>query len=308
MLDSTSKYFERYNALNQFLKDKFGVKVYKVSLHGFFSCPNRDGTKGLGGCIYCNPESNLPSRACNKPVKTQLLEGIDGVKKRHHADKFISYFQHYSNTYRDAKELRRLYLEALDHPDVVGLAVSTRPDCIDDGVLKLLEELNGKTYLWVELGLQSAHDGTLKFLNRHHTIADFTRAIGRLRASGILTCAHVILGLPGETRADMMDTIDFLVAEKIGGIKIHNLHVLKDTPLAKMYAEGAVKTLSLEDYACLVVDCLERLPKEVLIHRFNSHSPRWMTVAPEWSINKLGTMNAVHDELLRRDSWQGKGK
>lgn len=298
---------QRYNSLNQFLKNKFGTKVYKVSLFGGFTCPNRDGSKGLGGCIYCNPLSNLPLISSGESIKEQVAEGIGYVKKRHHgASKFISYFQHYSNTYGDISKLKKIYETAIDHTDIVGLAVSTRPDCLERGTLNLLNELNKRTFIWLEFGLQSAHDKTLKLLNRGHTVKEFEDAVKKAHELGIMTCAHIILGILGETHEDMIATIKFLTDLKVGGVKIHNLHILKDTKLSQMYEKGEIKPLSLQKYASLVVDCLERLPKETIIHRFNSHSPRNLTIAPLWSVNKLLTLNAVHEELIKRNTWQGK--
>ncbi len=306
----------RYNSLSTFLKERFGEKVFKVSLWGGMTCPNRDGSKGSGGCIYCNPLSNRPFVSAGRTVKEQLVEGIEYARKRHRANKLIAYFQHYSNTYGNIEELRRLYNDAICHPDIVGLAVSTRPDCLEPETWNLLEHLNARTFLWLELGLQSAKEETLKFLNRGHTVKDFTDAVDAAHRHGIKVCAHIILGLPGETRQDMLDTIKFLAEHKVWGVKIHNLHVLKDTPLEKMYNvaqdfspannKEKIKCLTLEEYASLVVDCLEHLPKDVVIHRFNSHSPRELTVAPLWSINKLATLNAVHNEISRRDTYQGK--
>lgn len=297
---------QRYRSINQFLKEKFGVRVFKISLNGGFSCPNRDGTKNSFGCIYCNPESNRPAASRGKNIKDQLVEGIEYARKRHHAGKFIPYFQHFSNTYADISVLKKLYHDAITHPDVVGLSISTRPDCISDETLKLLEDLGKKTFLWLELGLQSANDKTLNLLNRSHTVRDFCDAVNAAHGHGINTCAHIILGLPDETRVDMLHTIKTLNILKIGGIKIHNLHVLKNTVLAGMYARGEINMLTQKEYASLVVDCLEHLSPDVLIHRFNSHSPRNLTITPEWSVNKLGTLNAVHAELERRNTWQGK--
>lgn len=297
---------DRYRSLNNFLQQKFGAKVYKISLRGGFSCPNRDGTKGLGGCVYCNPDSIQPLVAKGKEIHEQVFEGISYMKKRHHAAKFISYFQHFSNTYSSITKLEKIYREAIDHPDVVGLAISTRPDCLDVDTLNLLEQLNKETFLWVEFGLQSSNNKTLELLNRGHTIEDFAQAVSECHVRKINTCAHIIFGLPYETRDNMMTTVDYCSNLKIDGIKIHNLHILKDTKLAEMYAEGKFKVLELAEYASLVVDALERLPQNVLIHRFNSHSPRNLTIAPLWSVNKLATMNAIHTELEKRNSWQGK--
>jgi len=302
MSDSISN---RYNSLGVFLRNKFGTKVYKVSLNGGFSCPNLDGTKSRDGCIYCNPKSNRPEMCAGRNIAEQVAEGIEYMRKRHHASKFIAYFQHHSNTYAPQERLERHYNDAISHNDIVGLAISTRPDCITSETVDVLRRFNKRTFLWLELGLQSANDGTLQLINRRHTVEDFKRAVAVAHSNDILTCAHIILGLPGETRSDMMATIDLLAETGIGGVKIHNLHVLKDTKLADMYRTGNIRILSLEEYAGLVVDSLERLPKDVLVHRFNGHSPRNLTIAPKWSINKLATLNAVHRELSERDTFQG---
>lgn len=297
----------RYNALNPFLKQKFGEKVYKITLHADVTCPNRDGTAGSGGCIYCNPSGSIPASFTGpqKGVRQQLEEGIDYIRKRHGANKFISYFQQHTNTYAPASRLAVWFSEAIDHPDIVGLAISTRPDCVSDEVTSLLSELNRNIFMWVELGLQSANDNTLKFLNRGHTVQDFMDAVGRLHEHNIAVCAHIILGLPGETDEDILNTTKLINVLKVEGVKIHNLHILKDTPLEKLHKEGKIKLLTLEEYAKKVVYALERLDPNILIHRFNSHAPRSLTVAPEWSINKMATFNAVEDELIRQDTRQG---
>ena len=297
---------EWYRSINTFLKEKFGERVYKISLGASFTCPNRDGTKSTGGCIFCNPESNHPGRSIEKPISEQLESGVQEVLKRHHSTKFIAYLQHYSNTYADSARLKKIYAESIAHKDIVGLAVSTRPDCLDDGALEALKEISQKTFLWVELGLQTANDATLQFLERHHTKEEFVDAARKLRAAKIMTCAHMILGLPNEKSEDVFKTVALLNDEQIDGVKIHNLHVLKNTRLEKLYNDGALKVLELDEYASLVVDCLERFSPQMLIHRFNSHSPRALTVAPLWSVNKLATLNAVHSELARRDTFQGK--
>jgi radical SAM protein (TIGR01212 family) len=296
----------KYNSLNLYLKQKFGAKVFKVSLNGNFSCPNRDGAKGTGGCIYCNPESNRPFISTGNTIREQLLEGIEYAKKRHRAAKFISYFQHYSNTYADLDTLKSLYNDAISDPDVVGLAISTRPDCLTDEILDLLKEMSRKTFLWLELGLQSANDATLKFLNRRHSVKEFADAAMVAAKNNIKICAHIILGLSGETRSDLSNTIELLNKLKIWGVKIHNLHVLKDTPLAEMFERGEIHILELQEYASMVVDCLELFDPKILIHRFNSHSPKNLTIAPEWSVNKLAILNAVHAQLLNRGTWQGR--
>lgn len=296
-----------YNSLNTFLKTTFGEKVYKITLDISATCPNRDGSLGSGGCIYCNPESSRPAVGDKKKeIKDQILDGIKYLKKRHHTEKFISYFQQNTNTYDDVATLRKYFYEAIGHPDIVGLAISTRPDCIPSEILDLLSEINKKTYLWVELGLQSADDKRLTFLRRGHTVQQFIDAVRQLHEQDIAVCAHVILGLPGEENKDIQDIANLINELAVEGIKIHNLHVLKDTPLEKLYNDGKITLPSQDEYAKKVVYLLERLAPSVLIHRFNSHAPRNLTVAPSWSVNKLATFNAIEKELKRQGTWQGK--
>lgn len=240
------------------------------------------------------------------PVRKQLEDGIEFVRKRHGSRRVISYLQNGSNTYLPATRLAPILESAVAHPSVVGLAVSTRPDCVEEGHVGILADLSRRTMLWVELGLQSAHDDTLIRINRGHDVSDFERAQADLSGTGIPVCAHVILGLPGETPEMMIDTARFLNKAGVWGVKIHNLHVLKDTRLAKEFREGEVHIPSLKEYARWVADFLEALSPEIVIHRLSSHSPRSLTLAPEWSINKLATLNAVHKEIARRDTWQGK--
>jgi radical SAM protein (TIGR01212 family) len=297
----------RYRAIGPYLRSIFGKKVFKVSIEIPVTCPNRDGTKGVGGCIFCNP---LSGRALvggdHLSVREQLLKGIDYIKKRHGAEAFISYFHQHTNTYGDAKVLGGYFYDALDHPEVVGLAISTRPDAISDDILHLLSDLNKKRFMWVELGLQTANNRMLEFLNRGHTVEEFEDAAARLHAYGIMTVAHVIIGLPGEREEDLLNTASLLNRLGVWGVKIHNLHILRDTPLEEMYKRGEIQVIGLEEYAERTVFFLEHLKGEIVIHRFNSHSPRHLTVAPAWSVNKLGTFNAVSALLEKKGSWQGK--
>lgn len=299
----------RYRALNTYLKSVFGEKVFKVSIDMGAACPTRDGSKGSGGCIFCNPAGmkavSETETGALPPISRQLIEGIEYIKSRHKARKFISYFHQHTNTYGAIPQLSSSFAEALDHPDVVGLAISTRPDCIPEEAVDLLSFFNKKTFMWVELGLQTANDDILKFLGRGHTVVDFSDAVIRLHERGISVCAHIMIGLPGETDDDIIKTIRLINSLKVEGIKIHNLHVLKNTPLEKMYNDGKIRLLSLDEYAKKVVLALKHLDPKVLVHRFNSHSPRHLTVAPEWSVNKLATFNAVEAELERQDARQG---
>jgi radical SAM protein (TIGR01212 family) len=298
----------RYRKLNTWLRETFGRKVYRVGLCGDFACPNRDGTLGVGGCIFCNPASSEPlGYGPGMPVREQLEKGTQYVRGRHGADRFIAFFSDYTTTYADVERLGAMVREAIAWPGMVGLAVSTRPDCLPPEVLDLLEAVSRETFLWVELGIQSAHDESLELLRRCHAVEDSRRAVAELRARNIVVSGHVILGLPGESADDMMATARFLADCGVQGAKIHNLHVVKETELAEMYRRGEVACLELDEYVDLAVRFLEQLPPSVVIQRVSGEAPRRLTVAPEWSINKLAVVNAVGRELVRRDTWQGKG-
>lgn len=297
----------RYKGFNEVLRERFGEKVYRVSLNTGFTCPNIDGTRAKGGCYFCNDDYLL----ANSFHKTQSLDeqwshGVDYVKRRHKAAKFLAYFQNGTNTHAPVEVMRPLFEKALTKEGVVGVAISTRPDCLGDDVLDLLSELNEKAYLWIELGLQSAQDHVLDKINRAHSVEEFTQAVEKLNARGIQTCAHMILGLPDETDEQALAGADYLNDLPVQGLKIHNLFVTKYTVLAKWFKEGKYDPMSLEHYAKLCVDYLEKLNPEMVIHRLNAHGPRELTVAPDWAVNKLATMNAIHKELLERDTWQGK--
>lgn len=296
----------RYNSLNEALKNRFGCKVFKVSLDSGLGCPNRDGTIGTSGCAFCSEDSYLTAVEYRKSIRETLEQGIEYVGRRHGAAKFISYFQSGTNTYGEVNKLRVIFETSIDHPDVVGLAIGTRPDCLTREHIALLKELSKKTMLWVELGLQSANDGTLKLINRGHTAGDFSDAVRLLKSENISAVAHVILGLPGESIDDMLKTAEVLNREDVDGVKIHNLHVLKGTQLEKLYNEGKIKIPDLETYAEWVASFLEHLKPSIIIHRVNGHAPRHLTVAPQWSVNKLAIFNAVERELERRNSYQGK--
>jgi len=239
-------------------------------------------------------------------VVEQLDFGVEYIRERHRANRFIAFFSDYTTTYADVSRLESMYREALEYPGVVGLAVSTRPDCLSREVLDLLETVAGRTFLWVEIGVQTAHDRSLRFLNRCHTVERTREAIAELRARKIAVSAHVILGLPGETVADMGETARFLGETGVHAVKIHNLHVVRDTPLADLYIRGEYEPLELDHYVEFAARFLERLPTSVIVQRVSGEAPRRLTVAPEWSVNKLAVMNAVERELEHRDTWQGK--
>jgi len=265
-----------------------------VALDAGLTCPNRDGSNGRGGCLYCNPDSLKPKDPMSvTDIRGQLEDGISRMRVRHTAKKFIAYFQSNTSTYAPVDVLENIYSAAIDHEDVVGLAVSTRPDCLDGEVLDLLEKINNEKGLWVELGLQSANDHTLKSMNRGHRASDFASAMRRCKKRNIPICAHVILGLPGEDEADMMKTMEFLSGFDIWGIKFHQLQIMRDTPLYERYKRGDIKTLGLEEYTWLVIRCLDALPPEVVVHRLCADTPDAFLVAPQWGLNKFMILERI---------------
>lgn len=297
----------RYRDLNGYLRETFGKKVYKVGLVGGFTCPNRDGAVGTGGCSFCNPLSSMPlNYAQGAGVTRQLHDGTSYIRRRHRADGFLAYFQDCTTTYGPPETLEALYREALAHPEVVGLCLCTRPDSLSRPVLELLEVLSNEHFVWVELGVQSGSDRTLGRMNRRHTAAAALRAFRELHRRGIRSGAHVILGYPGETREEALGTADLLNESGTLGVKIQNLHVVKDTPLQKSFLAGEFSPISLDVYASLVVDFLERLNPETVIMRLTGEAPLHLTVAPSWSVNKLAVLNRVRRELETRNTFQGR--
>ena len=299
----------RYNSIKPLLVSRFGERVYKVSLQSGFGCPNRDGTLGARGCSFCSDEALVPSTLTEvqgtQPVWEQLASGVAYIRERHGAKRVIAYFNEGSNTYAPAHTLACTLSEAISHPAVVGLAMSTRPDCVDEGNLPVLESVSRRTFMWVELGLQSAHERTLERIGRGHTVERFSKSAKLLQSRGIRVCAHVILGLPGETPEMMRETARHLNGIGVWGVKIHNLHVLRGTRLELEYNEGRLELAELGTYASWACDFLEELDPRIVVHRVNAHGPRRLTVAPDWSVNKLAVVNAVNEEMERRNSFQG---
>ncbi len=272
-----------------------------------FTCPNRDGRVTVGGCIYCNNAGHTPrGYRPGMSVAQQLEQGTEAVRRRHKAEKFIAYFQSYTNTYGPVTKLERLYREALDFPEVVGLAIATRPDCVPDEVLDLLADISHDAYVWLELGLESMHEKTLQWVNRGHGLEEFLDAVERSKARGLRLCTHLILGFPTESRQEILQTPFLLNRIGIDGVKLHNLHVIKNTVLEKIYRSGAFSLLSQEAYTSLLGDFLELLSPDIVIHRLTGETYRELTVAPDWSVNKIAMINAIQDELERRDTWQGR--
>lgn len=298
---------KRYNDLNTHLRDIFGCRVQKITVDAGLTCPNRDGTLSSGGCIYCNTRgSGTGAHAKGLSVTQQLINGKKSLSKRYKAKKFLAYFQSFSNTYAPLPTLQRLYDEALNIDDVVGLSIGTRPDCVNAPVLDLLQTYAERHLVWIEYGLQSASDATLDFINRGHDVQCFIDAVEKTKNRGIKICAHVILGLPHETRQDILHTSTTIAKLGIDGVKLHLLYVVKGTRLEALYRQGEFKCLEQQAYVDLVCDFLERVPFEMVVQRLTGDPHRKELAAPAWSLKKTETLELVRKTLEKRDSWQGK--
>jgi radical SAM protein (TIGR01212 family) len=297
---------KRYYPLNDFLKEKFGCKVYKVSLDAGFTCPNRDGSLASGGCIYCDSRGAAsPIIDSELSIREQMEAGIAFGKKKYNAKKFIAYFQAFSNTYAPVEKLKELYDEALDFENVVGLSISTRPDCVPNSVLDLIEKYARNYHVWLEYGLQSIHHRTLQLINRNHGLAEFIDAVLRTKGRSINICAHVIIGLPGETIDEILETAKVIAALRLDGVKIHSMYIVRDTKLEQMYKKGEYEALTFEQYVSIASDFLELLPPDMVIQRLTGDCPRDILVAPKWTLDKQRVLTRITEELKRRNSWQG---
>jgi len=293
--------------LNDFLKEKFNEKIYKVSLDGGFTCPNRDGKVSRGGCIFCSENGSGDFTATKlKSIHAQIEEQIDLVSKKYKGDKYIAYFQNFTNTYAEVSYLRKIYEEALSHEKIVGLAIATRPDCLEDDVLELLAELNKKTFLWVELGLQTLNDDVAKYFNRAYETEIYKEASEKLNKLNIKFVTHIIIGLPKEENDDYLKTAIFAQNCGTWGIKLHLMYVVKNTPLEKLYLNGDLKVNTKEEYVEKIVNVLENISSEIVVHRLTGDGDRETLVAPLWSIKKIDVLNSIHKELKRRNTYQGK--
>ncbi|MBQ1994365.1 MAG: TIGR01212 family radical SAM protein [Lachnospiraceae bacterium] len=307
-----------YYSLDYYLKQNFGEKVYKVAIDGGMTCPNRDGTKGTRGCIFCSQggsgdfavkqtECDINQDILKKlSVKEQIDKSIAFTQKNGKAtgNKFIAYFQSYTNTYAPVDYLRSLYMEALSHPKVAALSIGTRPDCLDEDVLELLSECNKIKPVWVELGLQTIHEDTARFIRRGYELPVFDKAVTNLRAIGIDVIVHVILGLPYETDDDIIETIHYLNKKDIQGIKLQLLHILKDTDLAEYIDK--IKVYTEEEYVSLVCRCISELSPDIVVHRITGDGPKKLLLAPMWSANKRHVLNSIAHELKTTGIYQGK--
>ena len=297
---------KRYNTLNNELRKEFGEKVMKLSLDGGFTCPNRDGTVGSKGCIFCSDEGSgefAGSRFVS--IKEQVEQQKELLSKKWKSDKYIIYFQNFTNTYKAVEELRELYYEALKMEGVVGLAIATRPDCLDDDVLQLLGELNEKTYLWVELGLQSIHEKSSNFIRRGYPLSTYDKAILDLKSKGIRTVTHIIIGLPNETNDDILETVKHVSKTKTWGVKLHSLYIQKGTDLYDYYINNPFRIRSMEEYIEILSDSLEVLPKDMIVHRVTGDGKRSLLHEPKWTTNKLKVLTGIDQELRLRNSQQG---
>ncbi len=307
MFNGTDK---RYNQYSAYLKNKFGVKVYKITLDAGFSCPNRDGLISTGGCIFCDDGGSFSQAHSNLlSIEQQIDEGIKTLSSRFKAQKFMSYFQAYSNTYKPVKELEKIYNSSLCRKDIVGLSIGTRPDCVDEEKLNLIAGYKDDYYTWVEYGLQSIHDKTLRTINRGHDFECFLRAYEKTKEKGINVCVHVIFGL-WETHDEIMQTAQKLSELEVDGVKIHMLCALENTKLADMYYRGEIDFMSEDEYVQTVCDFLEYLPSHTTIHRLAGNGLKKNLIAPKWLGAKLDCLNKIDRELMKRNSFQGikKGK
>lgn len=295
-----------YRDFNSYLRELFGCRVQKITLDAGLTCPNRDGTVGYGGCIYCNVRGSGTGLGKTLSIREQLEQGKEFLGKKYKAKKFLGYFQSFSNTYAPFEKLKKLYDEALSVPGVVGLSIGTRPDCVSEEVLDLLAEYQRKYLIWLEYGLQSAKDETLKLINRGHTVEDFVKAVEKTRKRQIPICVHVILGLPGEIPEDMIDTAKFLANLDIQGVKLHLLYIIRGTKLHQMYEKGEYKCLDRETYVRLVGEFLAHLPPDVVIQRITGDPHREELIAPAWSLEKRRNINMIHEYMKRHDLYQGK--
>ena len=293
-----------YYSLNQYLKDTFGCKVYKIALDGGFTCPNRDGSLETRGCIFCSGKGSgnfaqplvLDERGI-PDVVSQIEAGKLRVASKNPDGKYIAYFQSFTNTYAPVAYLRQVYTQAIEHPDIVALSVGTRPDCLPQDVMELLGELNEKKPVWVELGLQTIHESTAKYIRRGYELAVYDDAVERLQKAGIQVIVHCILGLPYETKEMMKETVAYVGKSGASGIKLQLLHVLKGTDLEREYLAGKITTMEMEEYVSLVAECIALLPKDMVIHRMTGDGDKRELIAPLWSADKKRVLNALQKAI-----------
>lgn len=287
-----------YLSFNKYLKDKFGQKVYKISLDGGFTCPNRDGKTGTRGCIFCSKGGSGDfAESREMSITEQIESGKKKVEKKIKSGKYIAYFQAFTNTYAPVEMLRQKYEEAINHPDIVALSIATRPDCLGDDVLRLLDEMNKIKPIFVELGLQTIHQKSAKYIRRGYDLSVFDKAVRDLKKIGVNVVVHVILGLPNESENDMLETVKYVCESGANGIKLQLLHVIDGTDLAKDYEKGLFKTFEFDEYVNLIVKCVKIIPKDIVIHRLTGDGAKKDLIAPLWSADKKRVLNAINKAL-----------
>lgn len=287
-----------YLSFNKYLKDKFGQKVYKISLDGGFTCPNRDGKTGTRGCIFCSKGGSGDfAESREMSITEQIESGKKKVEKKIKSGKYIAYFQAFTNTYAPVEMLRQKYEEAINHPDIVALSIATRPDCLGDDVLRLLDEMNKIKPVFVELGLQTIHQKSAKYIRRGYDLSVYNKAVRDLKKIGVNVVVHVILGLPNESENDMLETVKYVCESGANGIKLQLLHVIDGTDLAKDYEKGLFKTLEFDEYVNLIVKCVKIIPKDIVIHRLTGDGAKKDLIAPLWSADKKKVLNAINKAL-----------
>lgn len=302
------KWLEKpYHSLDYMLRERFGEKVYKLTLNGGMTCPNRDGKIGTRGCIFCSAggSGDFAGDACES-ITAQIEHQKALIQSKRPVAKFIAYFQAYTNTYAPTEYLRKIFTEAISYPDVVALSIGTRPDCLGEEVLDLLAELNHQKPVWVELGLQTIHEDTARYIRRGYPLSCFEEAVRQLRLRNLEVIVHTILGLPGESKRQILETITYLNTQPIQGIKMQLLHVLKNTDLAEDYLTGKFEILSQDEYLDLVIACLEHLSPKIVVHRVTGDGPKDLLIAPLWSGAKRTVLNELHHRMKMRNTWQGK--
>lgn len=298
---------KRYYSIDYYLKQTFGEKVYRLALNGGMTCPNRDGTLGSRGCIFCSPAGSGDfAGQSDRSIHEQLAAAKEQIRCKRNCQKFIAYFQAYTNTYAPTDYLRKIFMEAITDPDVVILSIATRPDCLSLEILNLLAELNQIKPVWIELGLQTIHPDTSRFIRSGFTQECFHQAVNSLTNCHIPVIVHVILGLPGETKEQMMETVRHVGKLNIFGIKLQLLHVLSGTDLGTLYTQSPFPLFSQDEYCEFVVDCLEQLPAHITIHRLTGDGPKELLIAPLWSSAKRSVLNQIERNMKLRDTWQGK--
>lgn len=290
-----------YLSFNKYLKDKFGQKVYKISLDGGFTCPNRDGTIDTRGCIFCSKGGSGDfAQNRNLSITEQIESGKKRVEKKIKSGKYIAYFQAFTNTYAPIEILRAKYSEAINHPDIVALSIATRPDCLGDDVIELLDEMNKIKPVFVELGLQTIHSESAKYIRRGYSLEVYNEAVKKLKSIGVNIVVHIILGLPNESEEDMLESVKYVCQSQIDGIKLQLLHIIAGTDLAKDYEKGLFKTLEFDEYVELIAKCVAIIPKNIVIHRLTGDGAKKDLIAPLWSADKKRVLNAINKALTKR--------